>query len=355
MKKVIPSLAKRPMGLVRSSVGGTVIEMWMTSAALQKAGVPAANATDGEKACKGQRNSQNYDNLIAPLVPFVFKGMMWYQGEANVACNAQTDPPWYNHYYAKLFPEMITSWRQAFGVPFTTLFVQLAAYSGVDEDPAQRASDALPALREDQLAATTLSRVGTALAIDLGDDGKTPWTPKSGHHGGIHPRNKSEVGRRMALRYASLEKLLPDVVADGPVPVKFVVNATGVNIAFSKETSDGIALVPTADCAAHGRVPTGSSCCQAVTGDPAKPGKTVFGFPFDLTLSNGTIVLARASVNADAFSVELVPAFGTLEAGVAVVSVRYSWQGFPLCVLRNKQGLPSTPFVEWSDMSEVIV
>ncbi len=78
LKKSIPAFAKVPIGLVRSSVGGQVIERFITPQALEAVGVPAVNAT-GE-ACEGQLSHTLYDQLIQPLQPFVFKTLIWYQG-----------------------------------------------------------------------------------------------------------------------------------------------------------------------------------------------------------------------------------------------------------------------------------
>ncbi len=78
LKKSIPAFAHVPIGLVRSSVGGQVIERFMTPDAMEAVGVPAVNAT-GE-GCEGQLSHTLYDQLIQPLQPFVFKTLLWYQG-----------------------------------------------------------------------------------------------------------------------------------------------------------------------------------------------------------------------------------------------------------------------------------
>lgn len=78
LKQNIPAFANVPIGLVRSSVGGQVIERFMTPAAMEAVGVPAINATN--TSCEGQSSHTLYDTLIEPLIPFVFKTMIWYQG-----------------------------------------------------------------------------------------------------------------------------------------------------------------------------------------------------------------------------------------------------------------------------------
>ena len=76
LKQSIPAFKNVPLGLVRSSVGGQCIERFMSAAALEAVGVPAENATG--VSC-GQTSHVLYDELIAPLIPFVFKTMIWYQ------------------------------------------------------------------------------------------------------------------------------------------------------------------------------------------------------------------------------------------------------------------------------------
>ena len=69
---------------------------------MEAAGVPAANATS--VGCSGQVAHTLYDELVVPLAPFVFKALVWYQGEANVACNwpdSPTAPAWQHNYYKR--------------------------------------------------------------------------------------------------------------------------------------------------------------------------------------------------------------------------------------------------------------
>jgi len=74
LKENVPAMKSVPIGLVRSSVGGQVIERFMSPAALEAVGVPEANATG--MSC-GQQSHTLYDSLIAPLAPFVFKTLIW--------------------------------------------------------------------------------------------------------------------------------------------------------------------------------------------------------------------------------------------------------------------------------------
>lgn len=117
-----------------------------------------------------------YNAMIAPLTPMAVRGFIWYQGESNAGRAEQ---------YATLFPGMISAWRERFGqgeLPF--LFVQLANWRERHATPVE--SD-WAELREAQAKTLALPATGMATAIDIGDAGD------------IHPRNKRDVGRRLAL------------------------------------------------------------------------------------------------------------------------------------------------------------
>ena len=216
-----------------------------------------------------------------------------YQGESNVECNdgaAQSKLPL--DYYACLLPRMVDAWRQDFQRDFPFLVVELAAYGPADTTSAQRtAHGSLPRLRLDQhamerggatpsgsLPPVTTNAAGVASAIDLGDDGVLPYTPPSSRHGGIHPRNKTEVGRRLALAFAKLTHQ-PDVVATGPIAVKASASfdsvssgtsdgASSITVAFDEATSSGMVFMPTQQCATHAKLPNGTACCDTPGGRP---------------------------------------------------------------------------------------
>ena len=118
-----------------------------------------------------------YNGMIAPLVPFGIKGAIWYQGESNVGRAKQ---------YQTLLPTMIGDWRNRFGVgAFPFLIVQLANFRAAHDVPTE---SAWAELRESQArVAQTLPGTGLAVTIDIGEAND------------IHPKNKQEVGRRLAL------------------------------------------------------------------------------------------------------------------------------------------------------------
>ncbi|MCK5370352.1 MAG: sialate O-acetylesterase, partial [Cyclobacteriaceae bacterium] len=117
-----------------------------------------------------------YNAMINPLIPFAIKGAIWYQGESNAGRAYQ---------YRTLFPNMITNWRTQWGIgDFSFLFVQLANFMAPSEQPEE---SAWAELREAQTMTLALPNTGMATIIDIGEAND------------IHPKNKQDVGRRLAL------------------------------------------------------------------------------------------------------------------------------------------------------------
>ena len=339
LKTSIPAFKSVPIGLVKSSIGGQVIERFLSIEALEAVGVPTVNATG--LSC-GQESHTLYDELIAPLAPFVFKTMLWWQGEANVGCNAATTG-YTSGYYSKLLPKLVATWRQLFNVDFVALVVQLAAYSDTsrgdtDASPLSRTLDPLPLLREAQMSVYDFPPSGVVHLIDTADIGANVplWTPPScSRHGGIHPRNKTEAGRRLAFQLALLEGVLPvGFIADGPKIESATQSGTTVTLSLDATTSVGVALVETPDCALYGKVQPGA-CCQSTTSGNVS-------YPFEFRLAdNATYVIARAMlVGSDSLS--LTPLDTTIQG--PFTGIRYAWMGVPLCSVSNAGYLPMAPF-----------
>jgi sialate O-acetylesterase len=116
-----------------------------------------------------------FNAMIAPVLDYPFKGVIWYQGESN-------DPR--PHEYAALFPAMINDWRRQNGRPVPFLFVQLPIF-GEPEDNNESSSWAI--IREAQAQALSLPATGMAAGLELGE-----WND-------LHPVNKKGIGRRLAL------------------------------------------------------------------------------------------------------------------------------------------------------------
>lgn len=161
-----------------------------------------------------------YNGMIAPLQPFPIRGTIWYQGESNVLQkNGLT-------YYDKT-KSLIGSWREAWGNDFPFYFVQIAPWSGHYE-PAE-----LPALWEAQAASLKIPGTGMAVITDLVDN-----------IADIHPRNKVDVGDRLALWALAKSYGQSDVLYSGPLYKSMKIEDDRIRIHFahvgeSLKTRDG--------------------------------------------------------------------------------------------------------------------
>jgi sialate O-acetylesterase len=223
-----------------------------------------------------------YNGMIAPILPFGIKGAIWYQGESNAGRAYQ---------YRSLFPAMIGDWRQAWGLgDFPFLFVQLANFMAVKPDPGD---SAWAELREAQRMALALPRTGMAVTIDIGEAND------------IHPKNKQDVGRRLALAALAIGHGR-DVVYSGPIYSGMLVEGSRCRV-FFKHVGGG--LVCKGDALAG----------FAVAGrDRAFAWATA-------TIDGDTVVVASDKVPEP-------------------VAVRYAWADNPTCNLYNKADLPASPF-----------
>ncbi|HET7732730.1 MAG TPA: sialate O-acetylesterase [Paludibacter sp.] len=224
-----------------------------------------------------------YNSMIHPLIPFGIKGFLWYQGEAN-------DSAAYN--YRKLFPMMISDWRTRWGqgnLPF--LFVQLANYKKVQPQPAE---SEWAELREAQTMTLLQHNTGMACIIDIGDADN------------IHPTNKQEVGRRLALA-ANKKVYKQNILASGPMFKSFSINGKEIHIRFSN-TGNGL-----------------KTCDR----------KEVTGFA--IAGDDKQFYWAKAKIEGD----KVVVYSDKVSKPVAV---RYAWADNPVCNLINSEGLPAVPF-----------
>ena len=243
---------------------------------------------DLEPAIPKMINYQGYptvlfNSMINPLIPYGIKGFLWYQGESN-AEDA------YN--YRKLFPMLITDWRQHWqegNLPF--LFVQLANFR--KRKPLPSESD-WAELREAQTMTLSQPNTGMACAIDIGEAGS------------IHPVNKQEVGRRLAL-IANKMVYKQDCVSSGPMYKDFHKEGNRIRISFS---DIGLGL-------------------------STSEGKDVKGFA--IAGSDKQFHWAKAVIEGN----EVVVYSDEVAEPVAV---RYAWADNPECNLVNSAGLPAVPF-----------
>jgi len=225
-----------------------------------------------------------FDGMVAPFLPFGVKGALWYQGEGNAGRAYQ---------YRYLLPTMIQSWRSSWSTPeLPFLVVQLPGYRQRVASPSE--SD-WAELREAQLmTARSDNRVELAVTIDLGEDDD------------VHPREKQEVGHRLAL-LARNRVYGQQIVASGPIYQSFEQKGNAIRIRF---TGIGTGLV-------------------SAGGDPLR-GFTIAG-------EDRRFVPAEARIEGDSV---IVWAKGI----EAPASVRYAWADNPDFSLYNAEGLPASPF-----------
>lgn len=233
-----------------------------------------------------------WNSMIRPIIPYAIRGAIWYQGETN-APRA--------HQYRKLLPAMINNWRDKWeqGAPgslareFPFLIVQLANYRAAATEPAEPSSD-WALLREAQaMTLESVPNTGLAVTIDIGDEKD------------IHPKNKQDVGRRLAL---AAEKIAygRDITFSGPV--------------YKSMKVEGRRAVLTFDHVGGGLTARGDKL----------EGFAVAG-------SNGVWHAGEAVIEGD----NVIVTSREVESPVAV---RYAWANNPRATLYNKDGLPAVPF-----------
>jgi sialate O-acetylesterase len=240
-----------------------------------------------------------YNGMVAPLIPFLIKGVVWYQGESNADHAAE---------YKTLFPTMITDWRAKWGEgDFPFIFVQLATY----QPPPGQEYDFL---RDAQTKTLSLPNTGMATAIDVGE-------PKN-----IHPGDKVDVGKRLALvaRHVAYGE---NIVFDGPVYDSMKIDGSAVTIHFT-QVGGGLII---------GKPPGGPAAALPVadhlTGF-AIAGEDQKFVPAEAKIDGENVIVSSAQVPTP-------------------VAVRYDFASAPdpLGNLYNKEGLPAFPFRtdDWAD------
>ena len=214
-----------PIGLIQCAYGGSNAEAWVS---LETARTIPALKTQLDKYAQydfhrdsvskylGMKNEFQvptllYNTMVHPMINFPIRGVIWYQGEANA---------WGSSYYTALMDSLISSWRKDWGYKFPFYTVQLAAY----QTPAEfQENSNWAALRWDQWKTSQqMDSTGMATAVDVGNATD------------IHPKNKQEVGRRLAL-IALKNTYGFDVVADAPKPVSYRFEYKKAYITFDKK------------------------------------------------------------------------------------------------------------------------
>ncbi|MEM8487762.1 MAG: sialate O-acetylesterase [Bacteroidota bacterium] len=224
-----------------------------------------------------------YNAMIHPLVPYSLEGVIWYQGESN-ASRA--------HQYQTLFPAMIQDWRTKWDSPLGFHFVQLANFMNQQVNPVEQQS--WPELREAQTMALSLPNTGMAVTIDIGEADD------------IHPRNKKDVGFRLALS-ALHATYGHDNIPAGPLYQSHEIADDSVRLTFAY--------------AEKGLMTPDNAVLQ---------GFAIAGEDQEWHRGTATIVGNNVVVRSSRVS--------------APVAVRYGWADNPVVNLYNTAGLPASPF-----------
>ena len=292
-----------PVGLINSSWGSTRIEPWTPPVGFAMVDDPAIKAigekqarqvatliASGEdlKAAVDQPPKSPvipfviYNGSIHPLAPFPIRGVVWYQGESNLGDGMA---------YAKKMEALIKGWRSAWGQgDFPFLFVQLAPYrKTVKEFILQEIWEAQTAVLR------SVENTGLCVTTDIGnlDD--------------IHPVNKDEVGRRLALWALAKTYGRTNLVYSGPIYKSMKIEGSKIRLEF-EYVGEGLA----------------SRDGQPLTW-------------FQVAADTGDFVNATAVIDGSSVVV-------SSDQVAKATAVRFGWDKVAQPNLINKDGLPASPF-----------
>ncbi|SHE44809.1 sialate O-acetylesterase [Chryseobacterium takakiae] len=223
-----------------------------------------------------------YNSMINPLINYKVKGFLWYQGESNTGKPKE---------YGDLLTTMINDWRSKWNekdAPF--LIVQLANFMEAKNQPVE--SNWAELRDQQRKVSLTVPQTGLAVIIDAGE-----WND-------IHPLDKKTVGDRLALQALKIGDK-KEIVADGPVYQSMKVEGNKIRLSFNKGTDD---FAPVSELKGF-----------AIKG---KDGNYQWA---KAKIQGKNIVVWNDGVNDP-------------------VSVRYDWADNPDGNLKNKSGLPASPF-----------
>ena len=281
---------KVPVGILHSSWGGTAIEAW-TSIDVQEKSDKLDSVLDRWKN-KPQANQNKpanlFNGMIHPLIPYGIRGGIWYQGERNSKTVEGA------RLYARQLDLMINDWRRRWGQgDFPFLWAQLPNYKKRSVDP--NAVSVWAHTRESMAKTLWMPNTGMATTIDIGEARD------------IHPRNKQDVGKRLAGWALAEFYNQKDAVTAGPMYASHEVK--GSKVLIHLDHAEGL----------------------GVKGDGDLVGFAVAGI-------DKQFHWAKAAIGKD----------GIVEVSCKDVSkpvaVRYAWGDNPKVNLINQADLPATPF-----------
>jgi len=226
-----------------------------------------------------------YNGMIAPLLNYTIKGVIWYQGESNTSRPRE---------YQKLFPALIADWRRQWNQGnFPFLYVQLANYMQVKDQPSK---SNWAELREAQLKTLSVPNTTMAVAIDIGE-----WND-------VHPLDKEDVGKRLALGAQKVAYGDDTVVYSGPIYQSMKIEGNKITLTFTH---------------------IGSGLIAKGSGELKR---------FSIAGADKKFVWAKTKIESDKVIV-------WNDDITNPVAVRYAWADNPEGAnLYNKEGLPASPF-----------
>lgn len=302
-----------PIGLIESSWGGTVAEAWTSmdglsrDASLMPVFASWAKMSDAEitnqllqrevdrakasgkplpdvpwkPVLQSWEPAQLYNGMIAPLTPFAIRGVIWYQGESNSKLDRAP-------LYSRLFPALIQDWRRHWGQgDFPFLFVQISSFTSTPEED-------WATIREAQRKTLSVSNTAMAVTIDIGNPDN------------VHPKDKQDVGARLALAARAKAYGEHDLEYSGPLFLQVTQGEGFLRVWFSHAESG------------------------LVTKDGTLKGFEVAGAdgkfaPATAKIDGSTVIVSSTMVTTPKY-------------------VRYGWANSPECNLFNKENLPASPF-----------
>jgi len=237
-----------------------------------------------------------FNSMVSPLLSYGIKGVIWYQGESNADRAFQ---------YRKSFPLLISDWRQQWGQgDFPFYFVQLSSYDPTGNINSKGSKWA--ELREAQTFTLSLPNTGMAITTDIGNSND------------IHPRNKKDVGKRLAA-IALNKSYNENIVYSGPIYKSIKIEGNKIIISFNS-TGSGLTV------------------------------KDKYGYIKGFEIAGADRVFQYAKAYMDGTNIVVYS-----DGIVNPVAVRYGWaDDAGECNLYNKDGFPAWPFRtdSWSGITE---
>lgn len=249
-----------------------------------------------------------FNGMIHPLLPYAIRGAIWYQGESNGDRAYQ---------YRTAFPLLISDWRKQWQQgDFPFYFCQLANFSCWKPKQTSPGESAWAELREAQSMTLKLPNTGQTVLIDIGESED------------IHPRNKQDVGERLAL--ISLARDYGRAIPfSGPVYDAMKIESGKVILTFS-HADGGLVARPLPATYIVKSLSQETAPLVRNRSDSQLEGFAICGGDKKWAWADAKIEGNKVLVWSDQ-----VP---------APVAVRYAWADDPICNLDNGAGLPASPF-----------